>query len=147
MTETRKLAYILIILLIAVTVLVTVAVIESATATNLGVTNTVTATAGAIFAPLVTWIKESWVFVGTDFAYISAATLGISIIGGLFMVFIAYGLIWQRLIQSKLLHKVAPTPAAIPMQRTISTPIQTAQQLEPQPAPLTQVVEPAKEEA
>ena len=140
----RKLAIILISLLIAVTAIVTVAVIESVTASDFGVTSAVTGTARGLFAPFVAWAKDMWLVIGADFAYMAATVLSISIVGGLFMVFIAWGLFWQKLIKGKLLHQVAPAPAP-QMQRTISTQIQAAPS-EPQSISPTEVVKPVKEE-
>jgi len=101
----RKIAIFLVILLIVITALVTIASIEALTATNLGVTSTIVGATGAVTAPMVAWIKDSWLFVGTNFAYIAATTLAISVVGGLFMVFIVYNLVWKKAIQQWMLKK------------------------------------------
>jgi len=79
------------------------------------------------------WIVNSWVGIGAaGFTYIAAAILGIGIGGGLFLVFIIYGLFWQKLIQGKLLHKTTPTQSlksSINLQREPAEPEQAPQQI------------------
>jgi len=86
---------------------------------------------GTVFQPIHDFVVANWIAVGNmGFTYIVATSLGIGIIGGLFLVFIVYGLLWQKLIQGKLLHKVAPSPTE-PMQRTLSTPLTPTQETIP----------------
>lgn len=91
---------------------------------------------GSILQPARNFIVDKWLIIGTSGWYILATALGISIIGGLFMVFIAYGLFWQKLIQQKILHKTIT-----------STHIDTIKQPAPAPTPMPLVQnEPPKKE-
>jgi hypothetical protein len=61
---------------------------------------------GTILQPGHDWIVNSWIQIGTlGFTYIAAASLALAIGGGLIMVFIVYGLFWQKLIQGKILQR------------------------------------------
>jgi asparagine N-glycosylation enzyme membrane subunit Stt3 len=125
----RKLAILGLIILIALVVLVTLASINF-----MGIRDTIYgAIQGTILQPGHDWIVNSWIQIGAlGFTYIAAASLALAIGGGLIMVFIVYGLFWQKLIQGKILHKTAPSPIA-PMQRTLSTPLTPTQETVPIP--------------
>lgn len=117
----RKLAILGLILLIVGTIVITLGI------TNYGGVGTWLGDLvhGSIMQPARNFIVDQWLFIGTSGWYILAAGLGISIIGGLFMVFIMYGLFWQKLIQQKILHKT-----------TTSTHIDTIKQPAPAPTPM-----------
>ena len=119
---TRKLAILALILLIDGTIVIT-----------LGATNYMGfgeyvggAIQNSVATPIRNFIVEKWLVIGTSGWYILATVVGISVVGGLFMIVIIYGLVWQKLIQQKLLGKTvqpakitsqpapAPTPLALP---------------------------------
>lgn len=126
----RKLAILAITLLVGLVVVVTLAAINYG-----GVRDTLyNGIQGTILQPAHDWAVNTWFAIGNlGFTYIAAATLGIMIFGGLFMTVIVYGLVWQRLIQQKLLHKTAETVAPLAsMQRTTSTELPVAAPPKPQ---------------
>lgn len=131
----RTLAWFLLILLIAATVLITLG------ATNyVGIGDAIgTSMQSSVIAPTRNWVVATWLFIGTSGWYILATLLGISIVGGIFMTIIVYGLFWQKLIQQKLLHKITPEVPLASMQRTTTTTITP-------PEPATTSITPATEE-
>jgi len=140
----RKLAILAVILLIIATVLVTVSVF------NVGGFRDAAGSAieGTVLAPIRAWSINTWLFLGTNFTYIAAATLTIAVVGGLFMVFIVYGLFWKKLIQQKILHKTpAPSYGGVaPLQSTMSTQISAGEPMQSQPATTVSAPQPVKEE-
>jgi len=77
--------------------------------------------------PIRNWVVNTWVVIGSSGWYILVTVLTISVVGGLVMVVIVYGLFWQKLIQQKLLKKTAESASPVSMQRTLSTPISAAE--------------------
>ena len=138
----RKFAILGLISLIFLVVLVTLAAIDFA-----GIRTTIYgAIQGTILQPGHDWIVNSWNQIGAlGFTYIAATILGVAIGGGLIMVFIVYGLFWQKLIQGKILHKTVPstTPLAS-MQRTTTTNLSPA--AEPAVSQKTTIPEQTEEE-
>lgn len=135
----RKLAILMFILLIAATIIVTLGATNYAGfGTWLG-----DSVHGSVLQPSRNFIVDNWLLIGSSGWYILAAVLSISIIGGLFLVFIVYGLFWHKLIQQKILHKTLPssTPLA-PMQRTTTTNLSPT----PEPIATTQPLAPEKKE-
>ena len=130
----RKLAIFALILLIVATIVITLG------ATNYGGFGDMVGNAmqTSFVMPIRNWVVNTWILIGSSGWYILAAVLTISIVGGLVMVVIVYGLFWQKLIQQKLLKKTAESAGVVPMQRTLSTPISAAE---------VPPVEPKKEEA
>lgn len=135
----RTLAWFLLILLIAATVLITLG------ATNyVGIGDAIgTSMQSSVIAPTRNWVVTTWLFIGTSGWYILATLLGISIVGGIFMTIIVYGLFWQKLIQQKLLHKITPEVPLASMQRTTTTTITPP---EPATTSITPAIEGKKEE-
>jgi hypothetical protein len=127
----RKLAILAVILLIVATVLVTISVF------NVGGFRDAAGGAieGTILAPFRTGAINLWLAAGANFTYVAAATLIISVVGGLFLVFIIYGLFWKKLIQQKLLHKTPqPTDGPAPLQSSMSTQISASEPMQTKPA-------------
>ena len=115
----RKLAWILFFLVIVGTVLITLGAVDFAgIGTWFGTTMQ-----NSVLSPSRNFIVEQWLFIGTNGWYILATVFGISIISAAFWVSIAYGLIWKKGIQGKLLNKTTSTTPSLPMQRTTSTTI------------------------
>jgi len=126
----RKLAVLGLIILILSVVLTTLAVVNYAGFRD----SAYAAIQDTAIQPIHDWIVDSWVGIGAaGFTYIAAAILGIGIGGGLFLVFIIYGLFWQKLIQGKLLHKTPTSTqslkSSINLQREPAEPEQAPQQI------------------
>jgi len=77
----------------------------------------------SVLSPARNWVVNTWALIGSSGWYILAAVLTISVVGGLVMVVIVYGLFWQKIIQQKILKKTPGSTPIAPMQRTLSTPI------------------------
>jgi len=130
----RKLAWFLLILLVVATVVITLGITNYAgIGTSLG-----GILHNSILNPTRNFIVDKWLFIGTSGWYILATVLGIGIVGGLFLIFIAYGLFWQKLVQEKIRHKTtqpaktapssqpapAPTPLPLPTAPNETVPIE-----------------------
>ena len=93
--------------------------------------------ANSFVAPIRNLAVDNWLLIGTSGWYILAASLTIAIAGGLFMVFIVYGLFWQKGIQGKLLHKTNSAPEAWQQERPSTTiPMTSDMQSRPTQPPL-----------
>ena len=87
----------------------------------------------SVVAPMRNFFVDGWISIGTSGWYILAATVTIAIFGGFFMVFIVYGLFWQKGIQGKLLHKDTSAPKEAWQQERPSTTIPMTPDLQSRP--------------
>ena len=123
----RKLAWLALIIFIVIVVVATLGAVNYA---GIGV-----AIGGfmqnTFILPIRNFFVNVWNTIGTSGWYIVLATLGISLIGAVFWVPIAYNLLWKKGFMEKVLHKTPAPNYDYNMQHEPAEP----ERVPPQPVP------------
>lgn len=133
----RKLAYVGIIILVLMVVLITLAAINYGGFRDWAYAGI----QGSMLMPIHDFVVNTWIGIGAaGFTWIAAASVGIGILGIIVGVGFFYAIVWQKLIQQKLLHKTAQGAAGGGFQSAPTTTIpitglQNAPTNIPPPAP------------